>query len=126
MPHGHGRGMMPGEKPKDMKGSMGKLLRYLGSYKAAILVVMLFAAASTVFSVVGPKVMARATNALVDGLTAKIAGTGAIDFTYIAKVLLFTLCLYVCSAVFNFIQGMIMTGVTQKTCYRMRRDISKA
>lgn len=117
--------MMPGEKPKDMKGSMGKLLRYLGSYKAAILVVMLFAAASTVFSVVGPKVMARATNALVDGLTAKIAGTGAIDFTYIAKVLLFTLCLYVCSAVFNFIQGMIMTGVTQKTCYRMRRDISR-
>ncbi len=125
MPHGHGKGMMPGEKPKDMKGAMGKLLRYLGRYKAAILVVMLFAAASTVFSVVGPKVMARATNALVEGLTKKISGTGVIDFAYIAKVLLFTLGLYVCSAVFNFIQGMIMTGVTQKTCYRMRRDISR-
>lgn len=125
MPHGHGKGMMPGEKPKDMKSAMGKLLRYLGRYKAAIFVVMIFAAASTLFSVVGPKVMAKATNALVEGLTKKIAGTGAIDFTYIAKVLLFTLCLYLCSAVFNFIQGMIMTGVTQKTCYRMRRDISQ-
>jgi len=80
---------------------------------------------STVFSVAGPKVMARATNALVEGLGKKIAGTGSIDFTYIAKVLLFTLGLYICSAVFSFIQGMIMTGITQKTCYRMRKEISE-
>lgn len=121
----HGRGMAPGEKPKNFKGAIGKLIRYLGRYWAAIVVVMIFAAVSTVFSVVGPKVMARATNALVEGLGKKIAGTGAIDFTYIGKILLFTLALYLCSAVFNFIQGIIMTGITQKTCYRMRRDISE-
>lgn len=121
----HGRGMAPGEKPKNFKGAIGRLIRYLGRYWAAIVVVMIFAAVSTVFSVVGPKVMARATNALVEGLGKKIAGTGAIDFTYIGKILLFTLALYLCSAVFNFIQGIIMTGITQKTCYRMRRDISE-
>lgn len=121
----HGRGMAPGEKPKNFKGAIGRLIRYLGRYWAAIVIVMIFAAVSTVFSVVGPKVMARATNALVEGLGKKIAGTGAIDFTYIGKILLFTLALYLCSAVFNFIQGIIMTGITQKTCYRMRRDISE-
>ena len=122
---GPGRGMMPGEKPKDFKNSIEKLVRYLGRYWYAIVAVMNFAAVSTVFSVAGPKVMARATNALVEGLGKKIAGTGSIDFTYIAKVLLFTLGLYICSAVFSFIQGMIMTGITQKTCYRMRKEISE-
>ena len=122
---GPGRGMMPGEKPKDFRNSIEKLVRYLGRYWYAIVAVMIFAAVSTVFSVAGPKVMARATNALVEGLGKKIAGTGSIDFTYIAKVLLFTLGLYICSAVFSFIQGMIMTGITQKTCYRMRKEISE-
>lgn len=122
---GPGRGMMPGEKPKDFKNSIEKLVRYLGRYWYAIVAVMIFAAVSTVFSVAGPKVMARATNALVEGLGKKIARTGSIDFTYIAKVLLFTLGLYICSAVFSFIQGMIMTGITQKTCYRMRKEISE-
>ena len=122
---GPGRGMMPGEKPKDFKNSIGKLVRYLGRYWYAIVAVMIFAAVSTVFSVAGPKIMARATNALVEGLGKKIAGTGSIDFTYIAKVLLFTLGLYICSAVFSFIQGMIMTGITQNTCYRMRKEISE-
>ena len=122
---GPGRGMMPGEKPKDFKNSIEKLVRYLGRYWYAIVAVMIFSAVSTVFSVAGPKVMARATNALVEGLGKKIAGTGSIDFTYIAKVLLFTLGLYICSAVFSFIQGMIMTGITQKTCYRMRKEISE-
>ena len=96
MAHGHGpgKGMMPGEKPKNFKGAISKLIRYLGRYWIAIVAVMIFAAISTVFSVAGPKVMARATNALVDGLGKKIAGTGAIDFSYIAKVLLFTwLCI---------------------------------
>ena len=127
MAHGHGpgRGMAQGEKAKNFKGSIAKLVRYLGRYWIAIVAVMIFAAVSTVFSVVGPKVMAKATNALVEGLGNKIAGTGSIDFDYIAKVLLFTLALYVCSAVFSFIQSMIMTGITQKTCYRMRQDISK-
>lgn len=122
---GPGRGMMPGEKPKNFKSSVGKLIRYLGRYWFAIVAVMIFAAVSTIFSVAGPKVMAKATNSLVSGLGKKIAGTGGIDFTYIAKVLLFTLGLYICSAVFSFIQGMIMTGITQKTCYRMRKDISE-
>lgn len=125
MAHGPGRGMVSGEKAKNFKGSIGKLTKYLGRYWGAIVAVMIFAAVSTFFSVAGPKVMARATNALVEGLGRKIAGNGLIDFSYIAKVLLFTLALYLCSAVFSFIQGMIMTGITQKTCYRMRRDISQ-
>jgi ATP-binding cassette subfamily B protein len=116
--------MMPGEKAKNFKGAIGKLIRYLGRYWAAIIVVMVFAALATVFSVAGPKVMGRATTALAEGLAQKIAGTGGIDFARIAKILLFTLGLYVCSAVFNFIQGLIMTGITQKTCYRMRQDIA--
>lgn len=122
---GPGQGMMPGEKAKDFKGSIGKLIRYLGKYWAAIVAVMIVAAISTVFSVLGPKIMGKATTALAEGLLNKISGTGGIDFSYIGKVLLFTLGLYILSAVFSFIQGMIMTGITQKTCYRMRRDISQ-
>ena len=122
---GMGRGMMPGEKPKDFKGSMGKLIRYMGNYWAAIIVVMIFAAVSTVFSVLGPKVMGKATTALADGLMSKITGTGGIDFSYIGKILLITLSLYVASAVFSFVQGWIMTAITQKTCYRMRKEISQ-
>ena len=113
------------EKPKNFKGAVGKLVRYLGRYKFAILAVMIFATISTVFSVSGPRVMGKVTEALAEGLGNKIAGTGSIDFTYIGKILLFTLGLYICSAVFSFAQGMIMTGITQKTCYRMRQDISK-
>lgn len=125
MRRGMGRGMMPGEKPKDFKGSMGKLIRYMGNYWAAIIVVMIFAAVSTVFSVLGPKVMGKATTALADGLMSKITGTGGIDFSYIGKILLITLSLYVTSAVFSFVQGWIMTAITQKTCYRMRKEISQ-
>ena len=120
-----GHGMQPGEKPKDLKGSLGKLLSYIGNFKAAIIVVMIFAAASTVFNVIGPKILGKATTALSEGLMAKIQGTGSIDFTYIGQILLFVLGLYVCSAAFNFIQGWIMTGVTQKICYRMRKEISE-
>ena len=120
-----GRGMQPGEKPKDLKSSLGKLLSYIGNFKAAIIVVMIFAAASTVFNVIGPKTLGKATTALSEGLMAKIQGTGSIDFTYIGQILLFVLGLYVCSAAFNFIQGWIMTGVTQKICYRMRKEISR-
>ena len=121
-PMGRGPGMVT-EKAKDFKGSTKKLIKYLGRYWAAIIAVMIFAAVSTVFSVAGPKVMGKATTALAEGLMNKIAGTGGIDFDYIAKVLLFTLALYVVSAIFMFAQGLIMTGITQKTCYRMRKDI---
>lgn len=123
-PMGHGP-MMPGEKAKDFKGSLKKLLAYIGKYKIAILAVMLFAAVSTVFSVVGPKVMGKATTALAEGLMRKISGTGGIDFDHIAKILLFTLGLYLASTAFSFLQGWIMTSVTQKICYRMRREISE-
>ena len=122
-PMGHGPGMVT-EKAKDFKDSTKKLIKYLGRYWAAIIAVMIFAAVSTVFSVAGPKIMGKATTALAEGLMNKIAGTGGIDFDYIAKVLLFTLALYVVSAIFMFAQGLIMTGITQKTCYRMRKDIT--
>ena len=118
-------GMHPGDKPKNMKASIGKLFRYVGSYKIAIFIVMIIAALSTIFGVVSPKIMGKATTALAEGLGAKIAGTGGIDFTYIGKILLFVLALYFGSALFNFIQGWIMNGITQKICYRLREDISK-
>lgn len=120
-----GGGMQPGEKAKDFKGSIGKLMAYIGKYKAAIVVVLLFALGSTVFNVAGPKILGRATTALSEGLMAKISGTGGIDFDKIGKILLFVLGLYLCSAVFNFIQGWIMTGITQKICYRLRKEISE-
>ena len=120
-----GKGMAPGEKAKDFKGSFSKLLRYIGNSKIAILIVMVVAAISTIFSVIGPKVMGKATTALADGLMNQITGTGGIDFDYIGKILLFTLCLYGFSSVFNFIQGWIMTGITQRLCYRIRKEITE-
>lgn len=123
-PMGGGR-FAPGEKPKNFKGTLKKLISYLGAYKIAILIVMILAAIATVFSVAGPKIMAKATNALFDGLMSKIAGTGGIDFGYIGKILLFTLGLYIFSSVVSFVQGWIMTGISQKISYRMRKDISE-
>ena len=120
-----GHGMHPGEKPKDFKKSIKKLLSYIGKYKIAILVVMLFAACSTIFNVAGPKILGKATTALSEGLMSKIQGTGSIDFGKIGSILLFVLGLYLCSAIFNFIQGWIMTGITQKVCYRLRKEISE-
>ena len=122
---GPGRGMAPGEKAKDFKGSIRKMLRYMGKYKIAVVFVMIIAACSTVFSVAGPKVLGKATTALASGLMAKVAGTGGIDFTYIGKILLFVLGLYLLSSVLSFIQGWIMTGITQKICYRMRKEITE-
>ncbi|MDD6042969.1 MAG: ABC transporter ATP-binding protein [Eubacteriaceae bacterium] len=117
--------MMPGEKAKDFRGTLKKMIKYIGNYKFAVLVVMVFAALSTVFSVVGPKVMGKATTELATGLMMKIKGTGGIDFDKVGQILLLTLGLYLCSSVFIFIQGWIMSGVTQKICYRMRMDISR-
>ena len=120
-----GRGMHSGEKPKDLKKSLGKLMRYIGNYKVSIVLVMIFAACSTVFNVAGPKVLGKATTVLTQGLMNKIQGLGGIDFTKIGKILLFVLALYLGSAIFSFIQGWIMTAVTQKVCYRMRKEISE-
>lgn len=120
-----GRGMMPAENAKDFKGSIGKLIAYIGKYKIAIVIVMIFAVCSTVFSVIGPKILGKATTALSEGLMTKLQGAGGIDFDYIGKVLLLVLALYGCSAVFSFVQGWIMTGVTQKICYRLRKEISE-
>ena len=120
-----GNRMQQGEKAKDFKSAIKKLIAYIGKYKAAIVVVMLFAVGSTIFNVAGPKILGRATTALSDGLMAKISGTGSIDFTKIGKILLFVLALYLGSAIFNFIQGWIMTGITQKICYRLRKEISE-
>ena len=123
--HGPGAGMAPGEKPKNFRKSAGDLMRYMGRYKIGVFFVMIFAAAATVFQVIGPKIMGRATTELTNGLMRKIAGTGGIDFGAIGRILLFTLGLYLTSAAFNFVQGWIMTGITQKVVYRMRREISE-
>ena len=117
--------MMGGDKAKDFKGTIGKLFRYIGKYKAAVVVVAIFAIGSTVFNVVCPKVLGKATTVLSEGIMNKITGNGGIDFTYIGKILLFCLGLYVLSVTFSFVQGFIMTGITQKVCYRMRREVSE-
>ena len=122
---GPGGGMAPAEKAKNFKDSISKLMQYIGRYKIAILAVMIMAAASTVFTVIGPKVLGKATTGLSEGLMKKITGTGGIDFSYIGRILIIVLCLYACSAIFSFIQGWIMTGVSQKVCYRLRKEISE-
>ena len=117
--------MMAGEKARDFKGSMAKLIRYMSKYKIRFVIMFVFAIAGTVFNIVGPKILGKATTELFNGLVAKIGGTGGIDFTKIAQILLFTLGLYVCSSIFSFIQGFIMTGISNDTTYSLRKDISK-
>ena len=116
---------MPAEKAKDFKGSIGRLLSYIGKFKIAVIAVMIFAAVSTVFNVIGPKILGKATTALAEGLMNKIYGTGGMDYGYIGRILLIVLGLYVISVIFSFCQGWIMTGVTQKVCYRLRKEISE-
>lgn len=120
-----GHGMMPGEKAKDFKGSTLRLLSYMGKFKFALIGVLLFAVGSTLFNVVGPKILGQATTELFSGLVAKVHGAGSINFGKIGTILLLLLGLYLLSALFSFIQGWIMTGVTQRLCYRLRRDISE-
>ena len=117
--------MMAGEKAKDFKGSMAKLIRYMSKYKIRFVIMFVFAIAGTVFNIVGPKILGKATTELFNGLVAKIGGTGGIDFTKITQILLFALGLYVGSAIFSFIQGFIMTGISNDTTYSLRKDISK-
>lgn len=124
-PHGPHGGMAPGEKAKDFKGTMKKLMGYIGKYKIGVFAVLLFAVGSTVFNIIGPKVLSKATTELFEGLMRKVQGTGGIDFGKIGRVLILLLCLYLISALFSFVQGWIMTGITQKMCYRFRREISE-
>lgn len=127
--HGHGpggpHGMMPGEKANDFKGSMKKLIQFMGHFKIAIGVVFVFAIASTVFNIVGPRVLSTATTELFEGIGAKIAGTGGIDFSAVGTILLITLGLYAFSSVCSFVQGWLMTHVTQRTTYLLRQKISQ-
>lgn len=123
-PMGRG-GMMPGEKAGDFKGSMLKLLAFMGKFKFALGAVFVFAIASTVFNIVGPKVLSTATTELFEGVTAKIAGTGGIRFDVVGAILLTTLALYGFSALCSFVQGWLMTHVTQKTCYLLRQRIAQ-
>ena len=122
--HGMHGGRMGGEKAKDFKGSIGKLIRYMSKYKFRFVIMLIFAVAGTVFNIVGPKILGKATTELFNGLVAKIGGSGGIDFTKITQILLFALSLYVCSAIFSFIQGFIMTGISNDVTYSLRRDIS--
>lgn len=124
-PMGPGRGPGRFEKPKDFKGTIRKLLAYLGKYKIAVFAVMLFAIGSTIFGVIGPKILGNATTELFQGLVAKISGQGSIDFGKIGRILLSLMGIYLVSGVFSFIQGWIMTGVSQKMSYRMRQDIER-
>ena len=118
-------GMMPGEKAKNFKGTMAKLLRYLSRYLPAIITVLVCAAASTVFSIFGPKVLGQATTKLFEGVMAMLTGTGGIDFTAIGQILLFLLAIYLASALLSYVQGWVMAGVATKVSYSMRREISE-
>ena len=121
---GHGKHMST-EKAKDFKGTMKKLAGYLAEYKAALFFVCVFAIGSTIFNIVGPKVLGKATTEIFNGLVRKVSGGSGIDFEKIGKILLLLLCLYMASAAFSFIQGYIMTGISQKLTYRMRKEISE-
>lgn len=124
-PHGHGNGGVAGEKARDFKGTMKKLMSYLANYKIAIFFVAVFAVGSTIFNIVGPKILGKATTEIFNGLVGKVSGGSGINFGKIGQILLGLLFLYLCSALFSFVQGYIMTGISQKLTYRMRKEISE-
>lgn len=123
--HGPMGRMMPGEKAQDFKGTIGKLVRFMGQFKVAFIAAIVFAMASAAFNIVGPKVLSQATTELFDGIVAKIGGTGGIDFDAVGAILLATLALYCVSAACSFVQGWMMTSVSQRTCYGLRRQIAE-
>ena len=114
-----------GEKAKDFKGTIAKLFRYLKPYYFKLVVVIIFAAASTVFSIVGPKILAKATDKLSEGIMAKVSGTGGIDFEYIAYIIWILVGLYLVSTLFSYIQGFITSTISQRVAYDLRTSISK-
>lgn len=124
-PMGHGRGMHGGEKAKDFKGSMAKLFRYMERYKFRFILMFVFAVAGTIFNIWGPKILGKATTELFSGLVAKVNGTGGINFEKIAMILLGVMILYLASSGFSFIQGFVMTGISNDVTYNLRKDISK-
>lgn len=124
-PMGHGRGMHGGEKAKDFKGSMARILRYMGRYKFRFILMFFFAVAGTIFNIWGPKILGKATTELFSGLVAKVNGTGGIDFEKIGMILLSVMALYLVSSCFSFIQGFVMTGISNDVTYNLRKDISK-
>lgn len=123
-PMGRMGGMRRGEKAKDFKGTMRQLLGYIGQHKIAVFAAVAFAVCSVIFNIVGPKVLGQVTTKLFEGLVAKVNSTGDVDFGWIAKTLGLLLCLYLASSACSLIQGWLMTGVTQKICYRMRKEIA--
>ena len=123
-PMGRMGGMRRGEKAKDFKGTMRQLLGYIGQHKIAVFAAVTFAVCSVIFNIVGPKVLGQVTTKLFEGLVAKVNGTGDVDFDWILKTLGFLRCLDLASSVFSLVQGWRMTGVTQKICYRMRKEIA--
>lgn len=127
MRFGPGPGPMgSGEKAKDFKGTMKNLINYLKPFKLSIIIVIIFAIGSAAFSIVGPKLLGKATTKIFEGLVSKVSGaSNGIDFTYIGKMLLFLLGLYVISALFAFIQGYVMSGISQKVSYNLRKEISQ-
>lgn len=125
MPKHKGGPPIATEKAKDFKGTVKKLWRYISKYKIALIIVILFTIASTIFSVVGPKILGNATTELFNGVISKYTGGAGINFTKIGKILLFLLALYICSAIFSYIQGIIMTNISQKLAYRLRKEVSK-
>ena len=125
MPKHKGGPPMSVEKAKDFKGTIKKLWGYLSKYKIALIIVVLFTIASTIFSVVGPRILGNATTELFNGVISKYTGGAGINFTKIGKILLFLLALYICSAIFSYIQGIIMTNISQKLAYRLRKEVSK-
>ena len=121
----HGRGMMAGDKAKDFRGSIFKLLRYLKPYRFQLLIIILFSIASTVFSIIGPRILGTATTTLAEGLAAKYTNTGVIDFNKIISILKTLTVIYVLSMLFSYIQGWMMAGVTQNVTYSLRKEISQ-
>lgn len=121
---GHGGMGAPVQKAKDFKGSIRKLMGYLGKYWVGLVFVILFAIGSTIFSIVGPKILGKATTEIFTGVSNKISGNGGINFDNIASIIKTLIILYSVSALFSWIQGIIMTGISQKTCYRMRKELA--
>ena len=120
-----GHAAVPGEKAKNFKNSFGKLLRYMGKFKVLLILVVIFAVCSTIFTIVGPKILGMATTKLYEGIMSSVSGTGTgIDFGYIGTIAIILICLYLVSLLFGYLQGHLMSKVTMKVTYNLRKDIS--
>lgn len=124
-PGGPMDGMVPGEKPKDLKGTLKKLLGYMGKYKIQLFIIVIFAIGGTIFNIVGPKILGKATTEIFNGLVNKVSGGDGMNFGKIGRILGFTLGLYLVSALCTFVQGFLMTGISQKMTYQLRKDLSQ-